>query len=480
MRLGSKIFLTSALVIVVLAGVGFLSLRALGRLVSVNREIATRTVPALRLTASAREAIAPLVRLEARAIVLGDARYATAWTERAARVADNLDRLAEYAVSEREAFYLREASAAFEGYRRVVAEEQALLQRGERARALRLTDADARVLTEDVQENLDGLMAATHTRVLAAQAEAARLESRPRTAHGEAGTPHGHHRAELRAAAPARQSDPRDVAPAGGARGARPQAAQSGVARGPRRRGDPPAGRGGGHHPRARAPRSGLYVSRRRGAPPPAGRQPRRQRDPLHPARGARRRATDRHRPGARAPGRGHGRRHPRRCVAAHLRGLPPGPQRAGRHGPGPRDRARHRGRPRRAGDRRGARRKKEPLHRAPAARLRISVVAPLLPLLARGCASLPPWPWWYGPELVKADRLVEQGDYAGAVAAYDACLPRHGADARVRMSRNTVASILALQREIARLREDLAKREADLERLKELDLRIERRGEKK
>src|SRR3989442_506842 len=145
MRLGSKIFLTSALVIVVLAGVGFLSLRALGRLVSVNREIAT-------------------------------------WTERAARVADNLDRLAEYAVSEREAFYLREASAAFEGYRRVVAEEQALLQRGERARALRLTDADARVLIEDVQENLDGLMAATHTRVLAAQAEAARLESRTWTA----------------------------------------------------------------------------------------------------------------------------------------------------------------------------------------------------------------------------------------------------------------------------------------------------------
>src|SRR5256886_3330409 len=54
MRLGSKIFLTSALVIVVLAGVGFLSLRALGRLVSVNREIATRTVPALRLRSEER------------------------------------------------------------------------------------------------------------------------------------------------------------------------------------------------------------------------------------------------------------------------------------------------------------------------------------------------------------------------------------------------------------------------------------------
>ena len=103
-----------------------------------------------------------------------------------------------------------------------------------------------------------------------------------------------------------------------------------------------------------------------------------------------------------------------------------------------------------------------------------------LLALLSGGCASLPPWPWWYAEELVKADRHVEAGEYAAAVAAYDAYLAKHGPDARVRMSRNTVASILALQRELARLREDLAKREADLERLKELDLRIERRGEKK
>jgi len=103
-----------------------------------------------------------------------------------------------------------------------------------------------------------------------------------------------------------------------------------------------------------------------------------------------------------------------------------------------------------------------------------------LLVILVGGCASLRPWPWEYSPELVKADRLVEQGDYAAAVAAYDGYLAKHGSDTRVRMSRNTVASILALQRELARLREDLAKREADLERLKELDLRIERRGEKK
>src|SRR3972149_6751604 len=93
MRLGSKIFLTSALVIVVLAGVGVLSLRAVGRLVSVNREITTQTVPALRLPAPPPQAVAPLTRLEARALVLRDARYVTLWSERAALVARDLERL---------------------------------------------------------------------------------------------------------------------------------------------------------------------------------------------------------------------------------------------------------------------------------------------------------------------------------------------------------------------------------------------------
>src|SRR3989441_2114663 len=182
MRLSSKIFLASALVIVVLAGVSALSLGAVGRLVSVNREITTRTIPALSLTASAREAIPPLLGLETRAVVLGDRRYATAWTELAARIAEDLERLAEYALSEREALHLREASAAVEEYRRLVAAEQALLGRGDRARAVRLTDAAARVLGVQGRESLDELMAATRARVLAAQTEAAHLEARTWTA----------------------------------------------------------------------------------------------------------------------------------------------------------------------------------------------------------------------------------------------------------------------------------------------------------
>ncbi len=182
MRLASKIFLTSALVIVVLAGVGVLSLRAVGRLVSVNREITTQTVPALRLAASAREAIAPLTRLEARALVLRDARYVTLWRERAALVARDLGRLAEYATTPPEAARLRDAREGFERYRRVVAEEHALLGRGDRQRALLLADTDALTLSGTVEASLDGLLDATHARGLAAQAEAARLEARTWTA----------------------------------------------------------------------------------------------------------------------------------------------------------------------------------------------------------------------------------------------------------------------------------------------------------
>ena len=75
MRLATKVFLTSALVVVVLAVVGVLSLRAVGRLAFVNREITTRTVPALRLATSTRDAMPTLVRLEARFRVLHDPRF---------------------------------------------------------------------------------------------------------------------------------------------------------------------------------------------------------------------------------------------------------------------------------------------------------------------------------------------------------------------------------------------------------------------
>src|SRR5207237_1000112 len=110
------------------------------------------------------------------------ASFASAWTERAARVAQDLDGLAAYAESEQETLHLRRARAAFAGYSRIVAQEQALLKRGDRARAVGLSETDARTRITELQENLEGLMAATYARSLGAQAEAARLETRTWTA----------------------------------------------------------------------------------------------------------------------------------------------------------------------------------------------------------------------------------------------------------------------------------------------------------
>lgn len=178
MRLASKIFLTSALVIVVLAGVGVLSLRAIGRLVSVNREITTRTVPALRLAASTRDAIPSLVRLETSFVVLRDPRYIARWSERAARVRADLDRLRQSVMTGAEARHLEEAAGAFDRYQGTVGQVQALLERGARARAVALSETTARTLADRVEASLDALMEAMHAKALAAQAEAAHLEAR--------------------------------------------------------------------------------------------------------------------------------------------------------------------------------------------------------------------------------------------------------------------------------------------------------------
>src|SRR5258707_13491079 len=96
MRLGPKIFLVSALAIVALSSSAGWSLLTVKRLVSVNQDITTRSVPALRLQGALRETLHGLVRLETRALVLADPDYARAWSERAARMSGELDEIARY------------------------------------------------------------------------------------------------------------------------------------------------------------------------------------------------------------------------------------------------------------------------------------------------------------------------------------------------------------------------------------------------
>ncbi|MGH7403585.1 MAG: hypothetical protein ACREKQ_14230, partial [Candidatus Rokuibacteriota bacterium] len=148
MRLAAKIFLVSALVILVLFGTVVWSLLTVKRLVTVNRDVATRSVPALRLQGALRESIHALVRLEARALVLRDPDYAAAWSDRAARAGRDLKELGGYLESAGERAAHARAHSALEAYRGQVAEERRLVAVGRAAPALRLAEGPAREAAE--------------------------------------------------------------------------------------------------------------------------------------------------------------------------------------------------------------------------------------------------------------------------------------------------------------------------------------------
>lgn len=70
-----------------------------------------------------------------------------------------------------------------------------------------------------------------------------------------------------------------------------------------------------------------------------------------------------------------------------------------------------------------------------------------------------------------QGDRLARQGNYTGAVEAYDAVLARYPeaeAAGRARAARETVMELIAARVDIARLRGALAAREGELARLRQ------------
>jgi signal transduction histidine kinase len=176
MRLGPKIFLVSALAIVALSSSIAWSLLTVKRLVSVNREIATRSVPALRLQGELRETLHTLVRLETRVLVLEDREYARAWSERATRMTEGLDELGRQVETPEERAALATMRAAFDDYRAHVEEERRLLAAAQPRAALRLAEGPARDTTQRVESALATVTAATEAALAHAQARARELE----------------------------------------------------------------------------------------------------------------------------------------------------------------------------------------------------------------------------------------------------------------------------------------------------------------
>ena len=182
MKLGSKIFFTCAVVIVLLVGVSAFSLGAIGRLVTVNREVATKAVPALSASAGVRDGLYALGRIEARYLVLRDPSYEALWDDRAERMEADLERMRDLGTSRRSGAILEEVLADFQSYRDVVERERTLLKSGRREAALSLAEVEGRALIERMDASIEAWAAARQAAVVTAQAEAARLEERTWTA----------------------------------------------------------------------------------------------------------------------------------------------------------------------------------------------------------------------------------------------------------------------------------------------------------
>jgi signal transduction histidine kinase len=178
MRLAAKIFLVSALVILVLCGTVVWSLLTVKRLVTTNQEITTRAVPALRLQGALRESVHALLRLEARALVFQDRDYAAVWSDRATRTTRDLEELAGYLESAAERTAHAQARDAFEAYRRYVEEERRLVARGQTPAALRIAEGPAREAAERTEAALADATAGTEAGLAAGQARARALEAR--------------------------------------------------------------------------------------------------------------------------------------------------------------------------------------------------------------------------------------------------------------------------------------------------------------
>jgi signal transduction histidine kinase len=178
MRLASKFFAATTLVIMALVGVAAWSLLAVDRLVRAHREITDRSLPALQIEVALQEIVPRLLRLEARYLVLRDRAYGDLLKDRTERAVADLGRLHPLLASTAEMTSYREAVAALATYQEHVTKERALLAKREPARAMAISEGPARAAAEKLDRALTKLTQDTSAEVSRAQIAVRALENR--------------------------------------------------------------------------------------------------------------------------------------------------------------------------------------------------------------------------------------------------------------------------------------------------------------
>jgi signal transduction histidine kinase len=178
MRLASKFFAATTLVIMALVGVAAWSLLAVDHLVREHREITGRSLPALQIEVALQEVVPRLLRLEARYLVLRDRAYGDLLKERTERAVADLGRLDTLLASTAEMASYREAVAALATYQEHVNKERAFLGKRDPARAMAISEGPARAAAEKLDRALGKLTRDTSAEVSRAQTAVRALENR--------------------------------------------------------------------------------------------------------------------------------------------------------------------------------------------------------------------------------------------------------------------------------------------------------------
>ncbi|HEX9409918.1 MAG TPA: hypothetical protein VGA23_09730, partial [Methylomirabilota bacterium] len=169
MRLASKFFAATTLVIMALVGVAAWSLLAIDHLVRAHREITDRSLPALQIEVALQEVVPRLLRLEARYLVMRDRAYGDLLKARTERTVADLGRLDPLLASTAEITSYREAVAALATYQELVHKESALLGTRDSARAMKISEGPARAAADRLDRALAKLTEATSAEVSRAQ-----------------------------------------------------------------------------------------------------------------------------------------------------------------------------------------------------------------------------------------------------------------------------------------------------------------------
>lgn len=120
LRLGQKLFLAFAAIILVVVALVSWNLVTTERLSRQNRTIVRQVLPAVRLEVMLRDSVLALRRLDARGAVLRDQAYRSLFEERARAMAADLDRLRSLLTTEREREALREVEERLDAYVKLV------------------------------------------------------------------------------------------------------------------------------------------------------------------------------------------------------------------------------------------------------------------------------------------------------------------------------------------------------------------------